>query len=77
MTDTSHSFKPGDVANGHFLTDSGQWLPVGGGGGAPTGPGPKPKKPIWTRWWMIILYVFVAPDGHRRDDVRRQRPEDR
>jgi hypothetical protein len=58
MTDTSQSFKPGDVANGHVLTDSGQWLPVGGPG--PTGPGTKAKKPIWTRWWMIMLYVFVV-----------------
>src|SRR5699024_3630070 len=20
----------------------------------------KPKKPIWKRWWMILIYVFVG-----------------
>ena len=58
MTDTTPTYKPGDVANGHVLTESGQWLPVGSP--IPTGPGPKAKKPIWTRWWMIVIYTFVS-----------------
>ena len=50
-------YAPGDIANGHVLTEAGQWLPVGG----PTPPAePKGKKPIYKRWWAIALAaVFV------------------
>jgi hypothetical protein len=30
MTDTTPQYKPGDVSNGHVLTESGQWVPIGG-----------------------------------------------
>jgi pyruvate/2-oxoglutarate dehydrogenase complex dihydrolipoamide acyltransferase (E2) component len=58
MSDTTTtSYKPGDIANGHILSNDGQWLPVGG----PTAPvGEGPKKPIYQRWWFITAGVLVA-----------------
>ena len=59
MQNQDQQYAPGDIANGHVLTESGQWLPVGGPP-APAGPGPKAKKPIYKRWWAIaIAAVFV------------------
>ena len=57
MNEQDPQYKPGDVANGHVLTESGQWLPVG----SPTPPeGPTAKKPIYKRWWFItIAALFV------------------
>jgi hypothetical protein len=45
-------YKPGDMANGHVLTEHGQWVPVG--------PAPKKQKSVWGRWYMITAYVMVA-----------------
>lgn len=84
------NYKPGDVVNGHVLTDQGTWVPAGqpppgvaqhagqpapgqpvappgqpGAFGAPVSPGataqqqPKPRKPLWKRWWFILLGVIV------------------
>lgn len=87
-------YKPGDVVNGHVLTDQGQWVPTGhappvpgqyqGQPGAagqyqsqPTQPQPhgiqpgadqqgataqqglKPTKPLWKRWWFILIAAIV------------------
>lgn len=66
-------FRPGDVANGHVLTNEGQWVPLAqapggpgvptpGGLGAPFAPTPagKAKKPFWKRWWFIALAALVV-----------------
>ena len=56
-TDHTKQYAPGDIANGHVLTETGQWLPVGG---PPAPTQPKGKKPIYKRWWAIALAaVFV------------------
>jgi len=57
VQNNQHQYAPGDIANGHVLTESGQWLPVG----EPTPPTEsKVKKPIYKRWWAIALAaVFV------------------
>ena len=77
-------YKPGDVVNGHVLTDQGQWVPTGHVPPAPgqyqgqptqlqphgTQPGrdqhgataqqgPKPTKPLWKRWWFILIGAIV------------------
>lgn len=84
-------YKPGDVVNGHVLTDQGQWVPTGQSPpgpaqyhgqpgqfraqpgqpqpyGAQPGPGQygatatqglKPKKPLWKRWWFILIAAIV------------------
>lgn len=49
-------YKPGDVANGHILTESNQWVPLP----APVVAPPQPKKSVWGRWYMIVLYVVVG-----------------
>ena len=65
----TRAYRPGDVANGHVLTADGQWVPTGAAGAAGAsstshGAGPKPKKPLWKRWWFvlgaIVLIIVVA-----------------
>jgi hypothetical protein len=46
-------YKPGDVANGHILGNDGQWVPL-----PPNGP--KQKKSVWGRWYMIVAYVVIG-----------------
>ena len=60
MNGQTTQYKPGDIANGNVLTESGQWLPVAG----PTAPAePKAKKPIYKRWWAIALAAIIVLGG--------------
>ncbi|WP_198346361.1 MULTISPECIES: Ltp family lipoprotein [Nocardioides] len=60
MNGQTTQYKPGDIANGHVLTEAGQWLPVAG----PTAPAePKAKKPIYKRWWAIALAAIIVIGG--------------
>ena len=60
MSVQNTQYKPGDMANGHVLTESGQWLPVGG---ATPQAEPKAKKPIYKRWWAIALAAIIVLGG--------------
>ena len=51
MNEQTPQYKPGDIANGHVLTEQG-WVPVS--------PAAKKSKPIWTRWYMFVVYVVVG-----------------
>jgi len=58
--DNAQQYEPDDRANGHLLTDTGQWAPTGGG----TAPSqPKTKRPIYRRWWVIALAAIVVIGG--------------
>ena len=78
MSDTTTTtYKPGDIANGHVLSNDGQWLPVGG----PTPPvGPDTKKPIYQRWWFItagvllVLMVIGSASGGEESATADQTP---
>lgn len=60
VQNNEQQYKPGDIANGHVLTETGQWLPVGG----PIAPAqPKTKKPIYKRWWVIALVAIFVIGG--------------
>jgi hypothetical protein len=50
-------YKPGDIANGHVLNSDGTWTPVAV---FPTPQAPKPKKPIYKRWWFITGAAVVV-----------------
>jgi hypothetical protein len=56
ITDTTTNYKPGDIVNGHVLTEQG-WVPT-----APA-PAPKAKKPIYKRWWAIGLAAIFVIGG--------------
>jgi hypothetical protein len=56
MNASTPDYKPGDIANGHILTEHG-WVPTAP---APAPEAPKAKKPIYKRWWVIALAAIVA-----------------
>jgi hypothetical protein len=60
VNEQNPQYKPGDIANGHVLTESGQWLPVGG---PPPPVEPMGKKPIYKRWWVIALAAVFVISG--------------
>jgi hypothetical protein len=64
MSDTTPQYKPGDLANGHVLTESGQWVPVGAPAGAPGAPLAPVKKKHTVRnvilGLMLLAILFVG-----------------
>ncbi|WP_299442268.1 hypothetical protein [uncultured Phycicoccus sp.] len=63
-------YKPGDIANGHILSNSGQWLPVSGAASTPpqSGPGPRPapgpslamKIGMGVVWIGVVGWFFIG-----------------
>ena len=84
--DQSSAYEVGQVVNGHVWTGT-EWVPqVQGGAGVPQAPAaqadvgpaaavPKPKKPIYKRWWawvlaaVVVVVIIVAISGGGGDQV--------
>jgi hypothetical protein len=45
MSENTPQYKPGDVANGHVLTEGGQWVPIGAAPAAPAATAVAPQAP--------------------------------
>lgn len=59
MSDSTTNSKPGDIANGHVLTEGGQWVPIGG---APVAPAKK-KHTVRNVFLVLILLSFLFIGG--------------
>lgn len=76
MSESPQQYRPGDVVNGHRLSENGTWEPL-----PVHAQQPKQKKPFYKRWWVITLAVlfilgaFGAIGGNSDDTATTAKDE--
>jgi hypothetical protein len=67
MTDTP-TFKPGDVVNGHVLTEDGQWVPISAPPGAPASTVKKKRTGLKIASGIVAAFVLIGIIGAATGD---------